>query len=510
MKKRLLGVRLAAFVLATMLMGSSVSVYADEVSEEENVEAEAGEENAEAAEEESGAGELIMSSITASNGKTIAQVIPDDMIPAGFHKTSVQYSGTNVDVGYMDSDEYGEVVVAYLANPDGSDGSFYLCDINTAEMTDFVKITNGEGKFIVVLNPGDNVVAPAGFIKATLDWHGKNVTAWALPKENSSDDKASLDTPVELYALDITAGADGDAEDAAESEEPAEEASEDKEDEKDDKEASKAVAEPEDGSRVEYAPSSDFFLIYAIDQDGKVGFYMYDIVGETFQRYVEIANGDSDLLSQYRKQAKTRLIIIVVLAVLLAAAIVVVINLALRSGGSNKKSSRSRYNRFDDEDDEDEEDDDEGEEIEQMRRRVAKKERRHIKQGRRELNYLMDIDDDDEDEEDDEDEDDDDFYEESRPRRGTRGSRRPAPARERRQSSSRREALVEDEDDDDDEVFEAPIRRRSSASSASAYDEQPARRQSAATKAPRGGISIEPDSDDDFDDDFEFEFLDLK
>lgn len=482
MKNRFISARVASILLAAMLLGSSVNVYADDTVEDtetsedaetENPENSENTEEGESGEEQSEDAELVMSSVTASNGKMIAQSFPESIIPDGFHKTTVQYSGANVEVAYMNSDYYGEVVLAYLANSDGSDADFYLCDINTAEMSDFVKITNGEGKFIVVLNPGDNVVAPSGFIKATLNWHGKNVTAWALPKETSDDkdETASAYETLNVYALDsITAGASNSDEEAV-AEEPTEEVKSE-EDETKEADNSESVSTAEDGSRVEYAPSSDFFLIYAIDQDGVVGFYLYDIAGETFQRYVEIANGDMSLLDQYRNAAKTRLIIIVVLAVLLLIAIVVIINLALKSGGS--KTKKRRYNRYDDEyDDDDEEeeddddDDDEDEEIEQMRRRVAKKERRHIKQGRRELNYLMDIEDDEEEAE---------------------------------------EELEEEEDDDEDEVFEAPVRRKSARASRPVYEEQqPIRRQK--KTVPRGGISIEPDDDDD---DFGFEFLDLK
>lgn len=518
MKKRF---RLASLLLAVMLMGSSLTVYADEnVDEVENAEQTEGEEAAEGeegAEEEAteeSAGELVMSSLTASNGLTIAQSIPDNLIPEGFHKTTVQYSGQTVDVAYMDSDSYGEVVLSYLANADGSNGDFYLCDINTAEMSDFVKITNGEGKFIVVLDPGDTVVAPSGFIKATLNWHGKNVTAWALPKDNADSEKeekdkeeASAFATLEVYALDITAGAsDSEEEEATAEETDTEEPSEEeKSDKKDKKEEEKTAAEPEDGSRVEYAPSGDFFLIYAIDQDGVVGFYLYDIVGETFQRYVEISNGDMELLSQYRKEAKLRLMIIVILAVILVVAIIVIINLATKSGGSGKKTSRRRYDYDDeddeeyDEDDDDEDEDDEDDEIEQMRRRVAKKERRHIKQGRRELNYLMDIDDED-DEEDDEDDDDEEVF---APRR----ARREAPSR--RRVEVKREVVEPEEDEEEEEVFEAPIRRKSvTVANAAPVADDNIRRP--VKKSPRSGISIEPEPDLDLDDDFEFEFLDLK
>ena len=112
-------------------------------------------------------GGVVMSGLPSNNGKVIASQFPEEYIPEGFHKSTCTYEGQTIEIAYMDNGN-GEVVLAYLADADGSNGDFYLCDINTAEMSDFVQIYGGEGKYIIVLDPRDMVVAPAGFTKAKI------------------------------------------------------------------------------------------------------------------------------------------------------------------------------------------------------------------------------------------------------------------------------------------------------------------------------------------------------
>lgn len=337
-------------------------------------------------------GGVVMSGLPSNNGKVIASQFPEEYIPEGFHKSTCTYEGQTIEIAYMDNGN-GEVVLAYLADADGSNGDFYLCDINTAEMSDFVQIYGGEGKYIIVLDPRDMVVAPAGFTKANLQWYGKSVSAWLLPgngtgEEEEQKDEAKASVPALFEACAgagrtmtvYAAGADGD------------EAGESGEDTADESQSAGASSEAEDGSGVVAADPSQYFMVYAINQDGVIGFYLYDTSEGTYQRYVQVDSGEGTTVDKYRSSAQNRLIVIAVLAVALVICLFVMINLIL------KQRDRDDY---EDEDDEDDEDD----EMEQMRRRVAKKEKSHIRTGRRELNYLLDMDDEDDEEDDEDDED---------------------------------------------------------------------------------------------------------
>lgn len=348
-------------------------------------------------------GGVVMSGLATNNGREIAAQFPEEYIPEGFHKSTCTYEGQTIEIAYMDKGN-GEVVLAYLADSDGSNGDFYLCDINTAEMSDFVQIYGGEGKYIIVLDPRDMVVAPTGFTKANLQWYGKSVSAWLLPGDGESggadkkkeDDEAKTKTSVPAL-LEACAGAGRTLTVYAAG---GEESSGDTggEGESSGKEGSavgSAIPDAEDGSGVVAADPSQYFMVYAINQDGVIGFYLYDTSEATYQRYVQVDSGEGTTVERYRSSAQRRLIVIAVLAVALVICLFVMINLIIRQ--------RDR-----DDDYEDEEEDEEDDEMEQMRRRVARKEKSHIRTGRRELNYLTDDDEEEEDEEDDEDDEEED------------------------------------------------------------------------------------------------------
>lgn len=418
--KKLRASLLALTITAVAMTSFATNVYADEVDdtliEQEGVESEApaegetgeGQEEGVSDNQTAGATAVTMSGITADNGLIIAATFPEDIVPTGFHKSSCTYQGQNIEIAYMDKGN-GEVVLAYLAQADGSGGDFYLCDINTAAMSDFVQIAGGDGKYIIVLDPGDMIVPPTGFTKAKLQWYGKTVSAWIMEDEEggntekSTDEKEKEESSIineKSYAsalFDACAGAGktltvyaAEATDASDEELKA---------------ALEATAEKaDDGSGVVTSNPSDYFLVYGINQDGVISFYLYDTVENTYQRYLAASGVDSKTAKQYRSSAQRRLFIIAVLVILLAICIFITINLFL------KVRENGDYRGDDDDDDDDDEDDED--EMEKMRRRVIQKEKNHIRTGRRELNYLMDRDDDDDEEDDDEEEDEEDNIEE--------------------------------------------------------------------------------------------------
>lgn len=366
--KNLFNKRIFALMLSVMVVFSSsfMVMGAEEGAGEggEAVqEAEGAQEGAEgeeaAGEGEEGAGEegesgegssLTMSNLQADNGRFIAATFPDDLMPEGFHKSGCTYKDQRIEIAYMDSDVAGDVVLAYLADEDGSNGDFYLCDIITAQMSDFVQIKNGAQGYIIVLNPGDNIVAPAGFTRAELKYGDKTVTAWMLPQEDSvslSDDPFT----VNVYAGEMDriamGGVDGLLSGSKEEEPEASDEGEAKEDKKEEKEekaedakdasgegdaaaaASETASQEEDGSRLVTAPASDFFMVYAIDNTGTVGFYLYDKVQKTYQRYVALSSADSEGAAAYKKSAQIRLYIIAGLAFVVIILLFVMVNMMI-------------------------------------------------------------------------------------------------------------------------------------------------------------------------------------
>ncbi len=445
---------LAAAVITAAVPGQ-VPVLAEEVADTAEQESEAAESMTEeeiqaAAEEAQAALETVTPSEIPTNieGKYLALSFPASEVPEGFTVYTIEYAGQTVSLAQMVSKsatlgaEGLTVTLAYLTDADGSNGEFYLCDTtNDASMSDMIKIDGKGGDFIIVLDPGDNVMGPNGFRKRELQWGNKRATAWSLPKETAGEEEeteegvtnesASLFV-TRVYAEELfgagagasnisvpsgeTEGEDAAAEETGETagaeETPAEDveepaAADGNENEGAAEAAGETAAEtaPETGEEADaeakdaamlaleeiahtnaagliQAQPDEFCLLYAIDESGNLGYYLYDIKEGTYQRYVEVPHGESATTAKYRKLSRNRLFIIVILAILLVILLFLLINMLL---GRRKSGRREREDEYD--------------EMEEMRRRVAKKERHRIMTGRRELDYHPDSYEEDEEEE---------------------------------------------------------------------------------------------------------------
>ncbi|MBQ7463288.1 MAG: hypothetical protein IJS86_00335 [Lachnospiraceae bacterium] len=329
--------------------------------------------------------------ILANNGLYIANTFPDSMMPAGFHRQTVAYQGQNIDLAYMDNSD--AVVLAYLTDVTGAVGDFYLCDTATATMSDYVRLEGGNGAYLIILDPGDNINPPTGFKKAVLNVDNKNVTAWTLPdgttdEEEDKKDKKKKEGKIKftetVYAGDLGLGIGAGSSDAGTGEAPSAGLPEttdtatvvdnsyvdgttvDNASYADAAAAEVAAANVQvDAAGFVKAQPSEFFLIYGVDYNGAQGFFLYDTLGHTYQRYLEMDTGESEATEKYRKSAQIRLFIIAGLILFSVVLIFIIVNMSLngRRGGRNL-----------DEDD-----------VEEMKRRVRKKEVSSIRKngGRR-------------------------------------------------------------------------------------------------------------------------------
>ena len=386
---------------ASMLIGAvPVGTFADEVTSEET--------DAALTEESAGNTEVTPSSIATNiKGKFIALTFPDTEVPLGFSTYTVDYEGEQVELAQMKTKsatlgaEGLTVTLAYLTDADGSNGEFYICDTtNNAEMSDMIKIDGINGHYIIVLDPKDNIVGPDGFIKKDLKWGSKKATAWSLPAEVSTDEdsseesienkkekskKKSKDSSEEEGSSESEASVFSFTQKVYAAEDVLNETTEAASTEAASAEASSTLDESAqeaamlaleeiahtNAAGLVAAQTTDFCLLYALDDQCNLGFYLYDIKNGTYQRYVDVPHGETDTTKKYRKLSRTRLFIIVVLVVVVVILMFALVNLLL--GGA--RFGVPRKDSY--EDDEDDEED----EIEAIRSRVAKKEKARI-QGR--------------------------------------------------------------------------------------------------------------------------------
>lgn len=179
--------------------------------------------------------------------------------------------------------DMGDITLVYVTDTTGENGNFNILDPLTGELADFKIIQGIENRYIIILKAPSDVQAPEGFTKAALQWDGLTLEAYAV------------------NAIDSTI--------------------------------------------VNNVPATDFFLLYAISSEGNQGWYLYDQVGGTYQRYLPIVNGSvkeeesggflSSLKggsdeSEYQATAFRRLIIIGIMAVVMIVMFIFLLNFFLK------------------------------------------------------------------------------------------------------------------------------------------------------------------------------------
>ena len=513
------------FFLVSMLLTGSLSCYsyADEAAEEGEAaegEAEEGEEGAEgeenpeegeeaemSAEEAQAALETVTpSSITTNiDGKYLALTFPASEVPEGFAVKTVDYQGEKVMLAYITSKsstigaEGLTVYLAYLTDKDGNNGEFYLCDTTeNARMSDMIKIDGTPGRFIIVLDPGDNVVGPDGFTKHKLQWGNKTATAWSLPEETVDEEEATEEKKddesaslffTRVYAAELNLNAGEAKRDSSsplsKSDEPEGDLAGDQEEKTEDEGmddnamlALDAIAHTNASGLIQAQPK-EFCLLYAVDESANLGFFLYDIERGTYQRYVDIPRGESKTLTKYRKLSRTRLFIIIILAILLVVALFILINTFM-----NKKDGGY-------------EEDEEDPEEEAMRKRAKDKERKNI--GKRERAYLLD-----EESEEEEEEFEDDYEEADE------------------ESEEEEEEYEEDEEEEEEEEEERPVKHRSITRKNNVVRSERTRQNTrdevdwtnmeitAGLNPRKTREAMDSKKEVDLDEDFDFEFLNVK
>ncbi len=245
--------------------------------------------------------------------------IPKESIPADFETTSVVVNGQQMPGLSFGK---GELKVVYLNNSNDA-GSLYVYDEEQQTIYPFIKIES-EKSYVMVLLPNEQKnPAPEGFESCTFSIEGKGlVTAYQLKGEGAEN----IETEEGTESVEDTSSVWNIF-----------------------------------GAETFYAAEpkvSEFYLIYCMNDAGEKGWYMYDSVEETFQRYIVInpeveADAEVDLESENAALKKelnaakmTQYIIIGIAAVviiLLIGAIVIII--------IKNRSNDDFFDEYDDEDD---------------------------------------------------------------------------------------------------------------------------------------------------------------
>ncbi|MBR1693664.1 MAG: hypothetical protein IJ711_12965, partial [Lachnospiraceae bacterium] len=251
---------------------------------------------------------------------------PEELLPEGFLKVMYVYKEQYVEAAYF---EMGQLVLLYLSGQDGSDADFYIYYSGSDEFMDFIQLKGAEGHFIFPVQFPVGVVIPDGFQDATMQWNDKSVVAF-MASQLGQDEETDSD------------GASDTAQTDADIQEPVEE----------------QTAEEEEllpGNVL--ADPNDYYLLYAMNQDGGEGFYLYDSLEGTYQRFLQLAGAsdteafDEENYVLYKTKSQRRMVVIGFLIVAIVILLFVLLNLFLQI--------RELKEETDDEEDGDDEDNEE-------------------------------------------------------------------------------------------------------------------------------------------------------
>lgn len=173
---------------------------------------------------------------------------PQELLPEGFAPETYNYKGIDVQSAYFAA---GNIRMLYLTTGDGTSSEFRIYYEDTDSFMDFLQLKGTDGKFIMPVRYEAQIKIPDNYTGTYLPWENKVVSAYIY---------------TELTGKPVTA--------------PGEEGGEAQEEQ--------GGEQDEEPVKVEDLDEEvEFYLLYAMNNEGKENFYLYDVVEGTYQRYVE-------------------------------------------------------------------------------------------------------------------------------------------------------------------------------------------------------------------------------
>lgn len=227
------------------------------------------------------------------NGKSynIEDIIPDRLIPEGFEEATTDYRGKQVKALLFPK---GKLAVVYLTEKENTENSaLYVYDAASNSFYPFIMLQGLNGKFIILMVPGMEVAIPEGYSQGSVkigdfDFiafqrgtpggetsgnNGKNIQkgdALAEGQKGQEVSKSWLSQALAFLTEPLTVQ-------ATEPQEGQQEGAQEQQQETQQEAPSTAYTE---------VKGTDFYLLYGINSDGSIGWYQYDALEGTYQRYL--------------------------------------------------------------------------------------------------------------------------------------------------------------------------------------------------------------------------------
>lgn len=184
----------------------------------------------------------------------IADTFPSAFAEPDFVSDTLSFQGGSFPAYRFEKNS--DIYLVSLQAEDGTEG-IYVYDRITGQFSPYVKLQNGD-RYIIVLAPPAAAELPSGYVSLTLDLNGQGgVTAYQKLSDGTQPDNVPDVTDEEEF----------------------------------DPSAVGMLFEDLFGPTEVYAADmSDFYLMYAVNSDGKEDWYQYDLGEETYQRYSGVSD----------------------------------------------------------------------------------------------------------------------------------------------------------------------------------------------------------------------------
>ncbi|MFV0465627.1 MAG: cadherin-like beta sandwich domain-containing protein [Lachnospiraceae bacterium] len=187
--------------------------------------------------------------VVGSNSYQISDEFTEEDIPEGFVASEIQYNSEMYQGAIY---EKGQIGVLYLVNiADNTDKGFYVYDMNSDSFYPLIRVTVGMSE-LILMNPTPGNLPPLNYIEADLNYKDiGTIKAFVYDTATANNEEILRESITET-----TETADTEA-------------------------VTEAVTE---AAATETTSSDTFYLVFAIDETGSMGWYQYDTVQDTFQR----------------------------------------------------------------------------------------------------------------------------------------------------------------------------------------------------------------------------------
>ncbi|MCM1160372.1 MAG: hypothetical protein NC412_04025 [Roseburia sp.] len=223
---------------------------------------------------------------TGQENFVVHSSFPDELLPDGCLKVEYIYKGNYIEAAYF---EEGELMLLYASNQDGGNGDFYVYYSGSNEFFGFVPIRSSNGLVVFPVQYPTGIPIPNYFVEASVELEGKAVAGYLVSESAFSDEQEYTDMEIE------------------------------------EEETSYVLPE-----------YTDYFLFFGISSNGNKGWYLYDTIENTCQRYLDLTTDmnetvfDEENYVVYKKKSQQRMILICILLFLLLLSLVIMLNQFLK------------------------------------------------------------------------------------------------------------------------------------------------------------------------------------